>query len=86
MAGCGGCGSRRNREKSKIEIYRNTKKLPNDRSSPTVWKPATRDMGNSHSALCPICRTPMRVINKYDKHAKITVKQRSCPNPQCSNK
>lgn len=82
--GCGGCGKKRAQEKNKITVYRNQPRVPNTGNA-KVWKPASRDV-HGPRAVCPVCKTQMRLINKYDKDKRIVVKKHECPNPTCANK
>lgn len=81
---CGGCGKNRKKAQSKISIYRNDKKLPNS-SRNTNWKPNTIKTGNIQT-YCPMCKSIMRVMNKYDSSARVIIKKYACPNPSCNNK
>jgi len=72
--GCSSCGKRR---KSAIQIKR---------QGPVT--PAVGSISRSTDAgkkICPMCRSVMRSIHKYDKSIKKVIKNWYCSKPSCPN-
>lgn len=76
---CGSCG----RRKSSIQVKR---------PSPIIARgivPRTTGMSgtnvNDGKKLCPMCRSVMRSIHRYDKSIKRVIRNWYCTKPSCSN-
>jgi len=72
--GCGSCGKR----KKAIQVRRPGPVAPKTGS-------VSRTTGASGAKLCPMCRSVMRSLHKYDKSIKRVVRTWYCTKPSCSN-
>jgi hypothetical protein len=77
---CGGCGKRRS-----IQVQR-----PTIRNGVTIQQPVTQDgvtrmMPVMDQKLCPMCRSIMRSLHRYDKSINKVVKGWYCTKPSCAN-
>jgi hypothetical protein len=71
--GCGGCGKRR---KQAIQIKRPV---------PITATGIINRSGDGGKKLCPICRSVMRSLHKYDKSIKKVVRSWYCTRASCPN-
>jgi len=75
--GCSGCGKR----KRSIQIKR-----PGPITPKMGGKVSRTNVNiNSGKKMCPICRSVMRSIHKYDKSIKKVVRSWYCTKPSCPN-
>lgn len=71
--GCSGCGKRR---KNAVRIKR---------PEPINVNQKTTKYSRTPGKLCPICRSPMRSIHKYDKSIKKVTRKWYCVKSSCPN-
>ena len=72
--GCSSCGKRR----KSIQIKRPGPSVPRNG---TYLSKGTGD----DKKLCPMCRSVMRSLHKYDKSVKKVIKSWYCSKPSCPN-
>ena len=86
--GCGGCGHRRD---ISIQVNRNNLKpsqLPNTMQQ-QIKQPNQVSNNNKYvmtnTKICPICKSVMRSLHKYDKNIQRVIRNWYCTNPNCHN-
>ena len=83
--GCGGCHKKSIYTKT-TQSVKTIQQKPIQTTNKTNWKPATsRQISNQYS-LCPLCKSVLRIINRFDSNSRIVIKTYECSNPKCTNK